>query len=71
MSKLLTLWTYFKTPKKIKSRDNLLKKQEKSMLKHVKKIRRNSRFFQEHWKDYSDDDWRKFPILDKATMMSI
>ena len=43
MSKLLTLWTYFKTPKKIKSRDKLLKKQEKSMLKHVKKIRRNSR----------------------------
>ena len=42
MSKLLTLWTYFKTPKKIKSRDKLLKKQEKSMLKHVKKIRRNS-----------------------------
>ena len=40
------------------------------MLKHVKKIRRNSTFFQEHWKDYSDDDWRKFPILDKATMMS-
>ncbi len=70
MSKLLTLWTYFKTPKKIKSRDKLLKKQEKSMLKHVKKIRRNSKFFQEHWKDYSDDDWREFPILDKATMMS-
>ena len=70
MSKLLTLWTYFKTPNKIKSRDKLLKKQEKSMLKHVKKIRSNSRFFQELWKDYSDYDWREFPIVDKATMMS-
>ena len=46
MSKLLTLWTYFKTPKKIKSRDKLLKNREinaQTCKKNKKKFKNSSK----------------------------
>ena len=70
MSKLTTLLTFYRTPKKFSSRKKLLRIQEKRMLKHVKEIRKKSKFFSRLWEDYDDTDWKNFPIIDKEMMMS-
>jgi len=70
VSKLTTLLTFYRTPKKFASRKKLLKIQEKRMLKHVKEIRKKSKFFSRLWEDFDDTDWKNFPIIDKEMMMS-
>ena len=69
MSKLTTLWTYLTTPKVYTSRKAIEKIQRKGMAKHVKRIRKNSPFFARHWAGLADEDWRKFPLVNKAIMM--
>jgi len=67
--KLLTLWRYLRTPKKFKSRYQIERWQKKRIVKHVKYIRNNSKFYANHWRGIKDEDWQQFPLLDKATMM--
>ena len=69
MSKLTTLWTYLTTPKVYTSRKAIEKIQRKGMAKHVKRVRKNSPFFARHWAGLADEDWRKFPLVNKAIMM--
>lgn len=70
MSKLTTLLTFYGTRKKYRSREKLEKLQGIRMRKHVKQIRSKSPFFANLWKDYSDDEWSNFPIVDKELMMN-
>ncbi len=69
MSKLTTLWTYLTTPKVYTSRKAIEKIQRKGMAKHVKMVRKNSPFFSRHWAGLADEDWREFPLVNKAIMM--
>ena len=69
MSKLTTLWTYLTTPKVFKSRRAIEKIQRKGMAEHVKMVRKNSPFFARHWAGLADEDWREFPLVNKAIMM--
>ena len=69
MSKLITLWTYLTTPKVYTSRKAIEKIQRKGMAKHVKMVRKKSPFFSRHWAGLADEDWREFPLVNKAIMM--
>ena len=69
MSKLTTLLRYLNTPKRYLSRKKIAKIQNKAVLKHVKFVRQNSKFYRELWQDFTDEEWRNFPIIDKAMMM--
>ena len=69
MSKLTTLWTYLTTPKVYTSRKAIEKIQRKGMAKHVKMVRKNSPVFSRHWAGLADEDWREFPLVNKAIMM--
>ena len=69
MSKLTTLLRYLNTPKRYSSRKKIAKIQNKAVLKHVKFVRQNSKFYRELWQGYTDEEWRNFPIIDKAMMM--
>ena len=69
MSKLTTLLRYLNTPKRYSSRKKIAKIQNKAVLKHVKFVRQNSEFYRELWQGYTDEEWRNFPIIDKAMMM--
>ena len=69
MSKLTTLLRYLNTPKRYSSRKKIAKIQNKAVLKHVKFVRQNSKFYRELWQGYTDEQWRDFPIIDKAMMM--
>ena len=71
MSKLTTLWTYLTTPKVFKSRRAIEKIQRKGMAKHVKMVRKNSPFFARHWAGLADEDWREFPLVNKALVENI
>lgn len=69
MGKLSTLWTFYSTPRTFKSRARIKKIQEKGMAKHIKMVRKKSRFFSRHWKGIPDEDWRRFPLVNKEIMM--
>ena len=69
MSKLTTLLRYLNTRKRYSSRKKIAKIQKKAVLKHVKFVRQNSKFYRELWQGYTDEEWRNFPIIDKAKMM--
>ena len=69
MSKLRTIARYVMTPKKFKSRRQIEKVQHAGMKKHVKYIRKNSPFYARHWDGLADDQWAKFPLIDKSVMM--
>ena len=69
MSKLTTLLRYLNTPKRYSSRKKIAKIQNKAVQKHVKFVRQNSKFYRELWQGYTDEEWRNFPIIDKAMMM--
>ena len=69
MGKLSTLWTFYSTPRRFKSRARIKKIQEKGMAKHIKMVRKKSRFFSRHWKGIPDEDWRRFPLVNKEIMM--
>ncbi len=69
MSKLRTLFRYFMTPKKFHSRQRIEKIQRKAIKRQIKFVRKNSPFYARHWKGLSDDEWSKFPIIDKSIMM--
>ena len=69
MSKLSTLIRYIFTPKIFHSRKKIEKIQNRGMRKQIKFVRKNSPFFARHWKDYSDNQWSKFPLIDKSIMM--
>ena len=68
-NKLLTLWRYMRTPKKFKSRSQIELWQKKRVAKHINFVRNNSVFYANHWQGISDEDWRKFPLVNKASMM--
>ena len=70
MGKLTTLWTFYTTPKILKSRAKIDKIQEKGMAKQVKMVRKKSPFFARHWKGIEDKDWRRFPPVNKEVMMA-
>ena len=69
MSKLSTLFRYIFTPKKFHSRKKIEKIQNRGMKKQIKFVRKNSPFFARHWKGLPDDEWSKFPLIDKSIMM--
>lgn len=69
MSKLTTLFRYIFTPKKFHSRKKIEKIQNRGMKKQIKFVRKNSPFFARHWKGLPDDEWSKFPLIDKSIMM--
>lgn len=69
MSKLRTIARYLMTPKKFKSRKQIEKVQHAGMKKHVKFIRKNSPFYARHWDGLTDEQWSKFPLIDKTIMM--
>lgn len=69
MSKLRTLFRYFVTPKKFHSRQRIEKIQRKGMKRQVRFVRKNSPFYARHWQGLSDDEWAKFPLIDKSIMM--
>ena len=69
MSKLSTLFRYIFTPKKFHSRKKIEKIQNRGMNKQIKFVRKNSPFFARHWKGLPDDEWSKFPLIDKSIMM--
>lgn len=69
MSKLSTLFRYIFTPKKFHSRKKIEKIQKRGMKKQIKFVRKNSPFFARHWKGLPDDEWSKFPLIDKSIMM--
>ena len=68
-NKLLTLWRYLRTPKKFKSRAHIERWQKRRIAKHIKFVRNNSVFYANHWHGIADDDWRKFPLVNKTLMM--
>lgn len=70
MSGFSTLWSYLRTPNKFHSRRQIEKVQRKGLVKHLKFVRSNSRFYRKHWEGVSDSDWKKFPIIDKEIMMN-
>ena len=69
MNKLRTLFRYLMTPKKFNSRQRIDKIQRKAIKRHIKFVRKNSPFYARHWEGLSDDEWSKFPIIDKSIMM--
>ena len=69
MSKLSTLFRYIFTPKKFHRRKKIEKIQNRGMKKQIKFVRKNSPFFAHHWKGLPDDEWSKFPLIDKSIMM--
>ena len=69
MSKLTTLLRYLNTPRRYSSSKKIAKIQNKAVLKHVKFVRQNSKFYRDFWQGYTDEEWREFPIIDKAVMM--
>ena len=69
MSKFRTLFRYFTTPKKFNSRQRIEKIQRKGMKRQVRFVRKNSPFYGKHWEGLSDDEWEKFPLIDKSIMM--
>ena len=69
MSKLTTLLRYFSTPTRYRSRDSISKLQDKAVLKHIRFVRKNSKFYAKLWSGYRDEQWREFPIIDKSQMM--
>ena len=69
MNKLRTLFRYLMTPKKFHSRQRIDKIQRKAIKRHIKFVRKNSPFYARHWEGLSDDEWSKFPIIDKSIMM--
>ena len=69
MSKLRTLFRYFVTPKIFQSRQRIEKIQRKGMKQQVRFVRKNSPFYGKHWEGLSDDEWAKFPLIDKSIMM--
>ena len=69
MSKLRTLYRYLMTPKKFHSRQRIEKIQRKAIKRHIKFVRKNSPFYARHWEGLSDEEWSKFPIIDKSIMM--
>ena len=69
MSKLSTLFRYFFTPKKFKSREQIERIQRKGMRKQAKFVRKNSPFYARHWDGMQDEQWSEFPLIDKSIMM--
>ena len=69
MSKFRTLFRYLMTPKKFHSRQRIEKIQRKAIKRQIKFVRKNSPFYARHWEGLSDDEWSKFPIIDKSIMM--
>ena len=69
MSKLSTLFRYFFTPKKFKSRKQIERIQRKGMSKQAKFVRKNSPFYARHWDGMQDEQWHEFPLIDKSIMM--
>jgi putative adenylate-forming enzyme len=69
VSKLTTLFRYFLTPKKFKSRKQIEKIQRIGMKKHAKFVRKNSPFYARYWDGFTDEQWAKFPLINKSIMM--
>tara|TARA_B100001996_G_scaffold70824_2_gene51977 strand:+ start:3823 stop:5112 length:1290 start_codon:yes stop_codon:yes gene_type:complete len=69
VSKLSTLFRYFFTPKKFKSRKQIERIQRKGMSKQAKFVRKNSPFYARHWDGMQDEQWHEFPLIDKSIMM--
>ncbi|WP_110930104.1 F390 synthetase-related protein [Paenibacillus bouchesdurhonensis] len=51
------------------SRQGVEQWQEERVRSHVRFVRKHSAFYRELWKDYTDAQWRQFPIMDKELMM--
>lgn len=43
--------------------------QEKQVLNQVQYVRKHSEFYRKWWNEFSDEEWREFPIIDKTIMM--
>lgn len=69
-NKLLTLWRYYRTPKKFSSRAEIEKWQKKRIAKQIKFVRRKSKFYASHWQGISDKEWQQFPLTNKSLMMN-
>jgi putative adenylate-forming enzyme len=62
-------YTSLKQKRRFKSRDALLKWQDRQVQNFLKKILPKSKFYQNHIQGMSIQDWRKFPTIDKRLMM--
>lgn len=50
-------------------KERLRRWQEKRIVRHVAKVRKLSPFYRKLWAGEADENWRSFPIVDKAMMM--
>ena len=69
MSKIGTLMRYLSTPRKFKSRQQILKRQKKGIRKHIAYVRDRSPFYARHWQGFDNEQWQSFPLIDKNIMM--
>ena len=70
MSKFRTLFRYFMTPKKYRSRKRIETIQRKAIKRHIRFVRNNSPFYARYWEGLSDEEWQSFPMIDKSIMMA-
>lgn len=69
--KLTILRAYFTTRylRRWRTREAFERWQEKKIIRHINKIRNQSNFYKQLWKDIPSSQWREFPIIDKNMMM--
>lgn len=72
MSKIMILYHYIRTlyGLKFKTRTELLKWQDVQVQNFLRRVLPRSRFYREHFKNFSLEDWRDFPITTKSLMMN-
>lgn len=55
---------------RIRSRSALERWQERKIVRHIATVRARSSFYRELWEGWPDTEWRQFPIIEKAEMMT-
>lgn len=68
---LRILYYYWRTRHRAQwtSRTQLMHWQEKKIVKHMRRIRKQSPFYRQWWQGVPDHQWRDFPLIDKSIMM--
>ncbi len=73
MSQLLRiLYHYSRTrllARRWSERAGLERWQERQILRHLKWVRQHSSFYRSWWQGHTDQNWRRFPMIDKGIMM--
>lgn len=71
ISKATVLSYYLRTVarRSWRSRSALERWQERRILRHIAAVRVAAPFYRDWWGDVRDEEWRSFPVIDKAIMM--